>query len=148
MLLPYPQPCIRLRWVNRGTDRHRPGAGWTRLPANSQDPTRTFNSVSHRSPSETAAIPHTGQSTPAGDKLIQLLRWSSLTNSAGRRWSSYPCSPGVMSADTQEQEDELLALHSIFGSEEFVRDESRAAGEIRVSAELPANFTVTLKEGK
>ncbi|XP_041791844.1 E3 ubiquitin-protein ligase RNF14-like [Chelmon rostratus] len=53
-----------------------------------------------------------------------------------------------MSADTQEQEDELLALHSIFGSEEFVRDESRAAGEIRVSAELPANFTVALKEGE
>ncbi|XP_076582550.1 E3 ubiquitin-protein ligase RNF14-like [Chaetodon auriga] len=53
-----------------------------------------------------------------------------------------------MNADAEEQEDELLALLSIFGSEEFVRDESKAAGEIRVSAELPAEFTVALKEGE
>ncbi|XP_037325132.2 E3 ubiquitin-protein ligase RNF14-like [Pungitius pungitius] len=54
----------------------------------------------------------------------------------------------AVDADTQEQEDELLALNSIFGSEEFVRDESRSAGEIRVCAELPADFTVVLKEGE
>ncbi|XP_044056569.1 E3 ubiquitin-protein ligase RNF14-like [Siniperca chuatsi] len=53
-----------------------------------------------------------------------------------------------MIADMVEQEDELLALHSIFGSEEFVRDESKSAGEIRVSVELPADFTVVLKEGE
>lgn len=53
-----------------------------------------------------------------------------------------------MSADTEEQEDELLALQSIFSSDEFVRDEPKAAGEIRVSVELPAGFTVAMKEGK
>ncbi|XP_054458908.1 E3 ubiquitin-protein ligase RNF14-like [Anoplopoma fimbria] len=53
-----------------------------------------------------------------------------------------------MNADMEEQEDELLALNSIFDSEEFVRDESKSAGEIRVSVELPADFTVTLKEGE
>lgn len=53
-----------------------------------------------------------------------------------------------MSADRQEQEDELLALHSIFGSDEFLRDESKFAGELRVCVELPATFSVSLKEGK
>ncbi|TNN53087.1 E3 ubiquitin-protein ligase RNF14 [Liparis tanakae] len=53
-----------------------------------------------------------------------------------------------MNADMEEQEDELLALNSIFDSEEFVRDRSKSAGEIRVSVELPADFTVTLKEGE
>uniref|UniRef100_UPI0037E8C117 E3 ubiquitin-protein ligase RNF14-like n=1 Tax=Semicossyphus pulcher TaxID=241346 RepID=UPI0037E8C117 len=53
-----------------------------------------------------------------------------------------------MNADREEQEDELLALHSIFDSEEFVRDESKYAGEIRASVELPAGFTVVLKEGE
>lgn len=53
-----------------------------------------------------------------------------------------------MNADMEEQEDELLALNSIFDSEEFVRDRSKSAGEIRVSVELPADFTVTLKEGQ
>ncbi len=48
----------------------------------------------------------------------------------------------------EEQEDELLALHSILGSEEFVREEAKPAGEIRVSVELPADFTVALTEGK
>ncbi len=55
---------------------------------------------------------------------------------------------GGMTADSEEQEDELLALHSILDSEEFVQDESKAAGEIRVSVELPPNFTVALNEGK
>ncbi|CAJ1061042.1 E3 ubiquitin-protein ligase RNF14-like [Xyrichtys novacula] len=53
-----------------------------------------------------------------------------------------------MNADREEQEDELLALQSIFDAEEFVRDESKFAGEIRVCVELPADFTVLLKEGE
>ncbi|KAM9358414.1 E3 ubiquitin-protein ligase RNF14-like [Symphorus nematophorus] len=51
-----------------------------------------------------------------------------------------------MNADKEEQEDELLALQSIFSSDEFVRDESKSSGEIRASVELPADFAVTLKE--
>ncbi|XP_041646493.1 E3 ubiquitin-protein ligase RNF14-like [Cheilinus undulatus] len=53
-----------------------------------------------------------------------------------------------MTADREEQEDELLALHSIFDSDEFFRHESKFAGEIRASVELPADFTVVLKEGE
>lgn len=53
-----------------------------------------------------------------------------------------------MNADLEERDDELLALQSIFASEEFVRNELKAAGEIRVCVELPADFTVVLKEGK
>ncbi|XP_070765508.1 E3 ubiquitin-protein ligase RNF14-like [Enoplosus armatus] len=53
-----------------------------------------------------------------------------------------------MNADMEEQEDELLALVSIFGPEEVVRDESKSAGEIRVSVEPPADFTVVLEEGE
>ncbi|XP_070688663.1 E3 ubiquitin-protein ligase RNF14-like [Pempheris klunzingeri] len=52
-----------------------------------------------------------------------------------------------MGADLEEQEDELLALQSIFSSEEFVRDESKSSGKIRVSADLPADFNVVLREG-
>lgn len=52
-----------------------------------------------------------------------------------------------MTTDLEEQEDELLVLQSIFDSDEFVRDESKSAGEIRVSAELPADFNVVLKAG-
>ncbi|GLD48730.1 E3 ubiquitin-protein ligase RNF14-like protein, partial [Lates japonicus] len=51
-----------------------------------------------------------------------------------------------MNADLEEQEDELLALQSIFDSEEFARNESNPAGEIRVSVELPADFSVSLTE--
>ncbi|KAF1385384.1 hypothetical protein PFLUV_G00107190 [Perca fluviatilis] len=53
-----------------------------------------------------------------------------------------------MNADMEEQEDELLAFQSIFDSEEFVRDESKSAGQIRVSVELPSEFIVALKEGE
>lgn len=52
-----------------------------------------------------------------------------------------------MNTDLEEQEDELLALQSIFGSEEFLRNESKSAGEFRVSVELPAGFIVLLKHG-
>ncbi|KAM6922049.1 E3 ubiquitin-protein ligase RNF14-like [Xenentodon cancila] len=47
-----------------------------------------------------------------------------------------------------EQEDELLVLESIFGSDEFLRKVSKCAGEVRVSVELPADFTVVLKDGE
>ncbi|XP_068175640.1 E3 ubiquitin-protein ligase RNF14-like [Antennarius striatus] len=53
-----------------------------------------------------------------------------------------------MNADEADQEDELLALQSILGSDEFFRKESKNAGEIRVSVELPADFSVALKEGE
>uniref|UniRef100_A0A3Q3A6Q7 E3 ubiquitin-protein ligase RNF14-like n=1 Tax=Kryptolebias marmoratus TaxID=37003 RepID=A0A3Q3A6Q7_KRYMA len=53
-----------------------------------------------------------------------------------------------MNADQDEQEDELLALQSIFGSEEFVRYESEFAGEIQVLIDLPVDFNVLLKHGK
>ncbi|XP_044217774.1 E3 ubiquitin-protein ligase RNF14-like [Thunnus albacares] len=53
-----------------------------------------------------------------------------------------------MNVDLEEQEDELLALCSILGSEEFVRDEFKSGGEIRVSVELPAAFMVALREGE
>lgn len=53
-----------------------------------------------------------------------------------------------MSANSEEQEDELLALQSIFDPEEFVRNETKSAGEIRVCVELPTDFTVALREGK
>ncbi|KAM3619244.1 uncharacterized protein V6R79_005011 [Siganus canaliculatus] len=53
-----------------------------------------------------------------------------------------------MGSDAEQQEDELLALHSIFGSDEFVRNEPKAAGEIRICVELPADFSVSLREGE
>uniref|UniRef100_A0A3P9CU53 RBR-type E3 ubiquitin transferase n=1 Tax=Maylandia zebra TaxID=106582 RepID=A0A3P9CU53_9CICH len=53
-----------------------------------------------------------------------------------------------MTEDLEEQEDELLALQSIFDADEFVRDESKSAGEIRVCVELPVGFSVALREGK
>lgn len=58
------------------------------------------------------------------------------------------CETGEINTDMEEQEDELLALQSIFSSEEFVREDLKAAGEIRVSVELSSDFTVAVKEGK
>ncbi|XP_061884571.1 E3 ubiquitin-protein ligase RNF14-like [Entelurus aequoreus] len=49
--------------------------------------------------------------------------------------------------DLEEQENELLAIHSILSSEEFVRHGLRTAGEIRVLTELPSGFLVALGEG-
>lgn len=57
------------------------------------------------------------------------------------------CAVDYMNTDLEEQEDELLALQSIFGPEEFLRHESKSAGEIRVSVDLPG-FTVLLTHGK
>lgn len=54
----------------------------------------------------------------------------------------------MTNVDLEEQEDELVALQSIFYGDEFVRDESKSSGKIQVCAELPADFTVVLKEGK
>uniref|UniRef100_A0A667XHA5 RBR-type E3 ubiquitin transferase n=1 Tax=Myripristis murdjan TaxID=586833 RepID=A0A667XHA5_9TELE len=51
-----------------------------------------------------------------------------------------------MSADLQEQEDELLVLHSIFSPDEFVREEPKCDGEIRVSVELPKDFCDGLRQ--
>ncbi|CAK6972794.1 E3 ubiquitin-protein ligase RNF14-like [Scomber scombrus] len=53
-----------------------------------------------------------------------------------------------MTTDLEEQEEEMLALQSIFDPEEFVRNEPKSAGKIRVSVELPAAFTVSLREGE
>ncbi|XP_037553747.1 E3 ubiquitin-protein ligase RNF14-like [Nematolebias whitei] len=53
-----------------------------------------------------------------------------------------------MNTDLEEQKDELLALQSIFGSEEFVRKESEFAGEIRVPVDLPVDFNVVLNGGQ
>ncbi|KAM9383632.1 E3 ubiquitin-protein ligase RNF14-like isoform 2-T2 [Pholidichthys leucotaenia] len=53
-----------------------------------------------------------------------------------------------MNSDLEEQEDELIALCSIYGPEEFVRDESKFAGQIRVCVDLPADFSVALKDGE
>ncbi|XP_037105888.1 E3 ubiquitin-protein ligase RNF14-like [Syngnathus acus] len=49
--------------------------------------------------------------------------------------------------DLEEQENELLALQSIFSSEEFTRHESKALGELRVSVELPSGYVVALAQG-
>lgn len=51
-----------------------------------------------------------------------------------------------MSSDLEEQRDELLALFSIFGPDEFVQTEP-SSGELKVSVELPRDFIVALKEG-
>ncbi|KAM9385756.1 E3 ubiquitin-protein ligase RNF14-like [Pholidichthys leucotaenia] len=53
-----------------------------------------------------------------------------------------------MNANLEEKEDELIALQSIFGLEEFVRDESKFAGQIQVCVDLPADFSVALKDGE
>lgn len=54
----------------------------------------------------------------------------------------------VMSFDLEEQEDEVLALQSIFSPEEFGRNESKVGGEIRVCVDVPAGFSVAAREGK
>ncbi|CAL8267929.1 unnamed protein product [Arctogadus glacialis] len=57
-----------------------------------------------------------------------------------------------MNENLDAQEDELLALESIYGPEVFVRAAdgtraSAAAGELRVSVELPQDFFVAVKDG-
>ncbi|XP_018409955.1 PREDICTED: E3 ubiquitin-protein ligase RNF14-like [Nanorana parkeri] len=51
-----------------------------------------------------------------------------------------------MSAGNQEaQEEELLALSSIYSEDEFKRADTAPGGEIKVCLELPPNFTVSVK---
>ncbi|XP_068581155.1 E3 ubiquitin-protein ligase RNF14-like isoform X2 [Cebidichthys violaceus] len=90
---------------------------------------------------------HKDESTGAGSRLACRL---SINTELLRHceWEVEFVVTGAMNADMEEQEDELLALNSIFDSEEFLRYEWKSAGEIRVSVELPADFTVTLKEGE
>ncbi|CAB1352995.1 unnamed protein product [Coregonus sp. 'balchen'] len=45
-----------------------------------------------------------------------------------------------MSEDQEAQEDELLALASIYDEEEFRRAESAQGGEIQLCLELPPSF--------
>ncbi len=52
-----------------------------------------------------------------------------------------------MSADQEAQEDELLALASIYDEEEFRRAESAKEGEIHLCLELPPLFKL-LVEGE
>lgn len=52
-----------------------------------------------------------------------------------------------MSVDREAQEDELLALASIYDEEEFHRAESAQGGEIRLCLELPSDFKVVTKGG-
>lgn len=50
-----------------------------------------------------------------------------------------------MSGDKEAQEDELLALASIYDEEEFHRAESAQGGEIQLCLELPPDFKVVVK---
>ncbi|XP_030216607.1 E3 ubiquitin-protein ligase RNF14 [Gadus morhua] len=53
-----------------------------------------------------------------------------------------------MSEDREAQEDELLALASIYDEEEFHRAEAAQGGEIQLCLELPAAFKVAVKGEK
>ncbi|XP_048851387.1 E3 ubiquitin-protein ligase RNF14 isoform X1 [Brienomyrus brachyistius] len=53
-----------------------------------------------------------------------------------------------MSEDQEAQEDELLALASIYNEEEFRRSESTQGGEIQLCLELAKDFKIYLKGGK
>ncbi|XP_064205959.1 E3 ubiquitin-protein ligase RNF14 [Anguilla rostrata] len=53
-----------------------------------------------------------------------------------------------MSQDQEEQEDELLALASIYDEEEFRRAESAQGGEIQICLELPQDFKIVVKGDK
>ncbi|XP_061739858.1 E3 ubiquitin-protein ligase RNF14-like isoform X2 [Nerophis ophidion] len=66
---------------------------------------------------------------------------------AGRRFCKVFPVMSTAGMDLEEQENELLAIHSILSSEEFVRHGLRAAGEIRVLTEPPSGFLVALGEG-
>ncbi|KAJ8376798.1 hypothetical protein SKAU_G00073780 [Synaphobranchus kaupii] len=52
-----------------------------------------------------------------------------------------------MSEDQEAQEDELLALASIYNLEEFQRDGSARGGEVRICPDLPRDFKVNVKAG-
>lgn len=50
-----------------------------------------------------------------------------------------------MSVDREAQDDELLALASIYDEDEFHRAESVQGGEIRLCLELPPDFKLVVK---
>lgn len=51
----------------------------------------------------------------------------------------------MSTTDHEAQEDELLALASIYDEDEFKRAESAQGGEMRVCLELPENFRICVK---
>lgn len=50
-----------------------------------------------------------------------------------------------MSEDKEAQENELLALASIYDEDEFRRAESAQGGEIQLCLELPPDFKLVVK---
>ncbi|XP_006003269.1 E3 ubiquitin-protein ligase RNF14 [Latimeria chalumnae] len=50
----------------------------------------------------------------------------------------------MSSEDSEAQEDELLALASIYDEDEFKREESAHGGEIQICLELPPNFKIVV----
>uniref|UniRef100_A0A8D2L5W7 RBR-type E3 ubiquitin transferase n=1 Tax=Varanus komodoensis TaxID=61221 RepID=A0A8D2L5W7_VARKO len=52
----------------------------------------------------------------------------------------------MSSEDKEAQEDELLALASIYDEDEFKRAQSVQGGETRISVDLPPNFTVCVND--
>ncbi|XP_035271917.1 E3 ubiquitin-protein ligase RNF14-like isoform X1 [Anguilla anguilla] len=52
-----------------------------------------------------------------------------------------------MSEDQEAQEDELLALASIYDQEEFQRHDSARGGQVRICPDLPPDFKVSVKAG-
>ncbi|POI26590.1 hypothetical protein CIB84_009660, partial [Bambusicola thoracicus] len=50
----------------------------------------------------------------------------------------------VAAEDREAQEDELLALASIYDEDEFKRAEAAQGGETRICLELPPNFRVVV----
>lgn len=50
----------------------------------------------------------------------------------------------MSSEDKEAQEDELLALASIYDEDEFKRAQSVQGGETRISVELPPGFTICM----
>lgn len=51
----------------------------------------------------------------------------------------------MSSEDKEAQEDELLALASIYDEDEFKRAESAQGGETRICLELPQDFKIFVR---
>lgn len=51
----------------------------------------------------------------------------------------------MSSEDKEAQEDELLALASIYDEDEFKRAESGRGGETKICFELPPNFKIFVR---
>lgn len=50
------------------------------------------------------------------------------------------------SENNERQENELLALQSIYGEQSFMRSSERNGGEMFIYVQLPENFKVNWKE--